>query len=223
MMNNNFKAFTLVEILIAMCLVAIVAVMLIPNIAQNSEKELLATQLKKAQNDVQQALLLMMAKNQGTLQAYCGGADSSACFIKELNEYLEAKVAYDNTSTELHLKGSPGESREAFCARNPVFINGKKADFKAHGGTSCNIFSAVNLKNGSTVSAQFNPACNTSGWDISAGFNSGNEYSLCGYIELDVNAEKGPNTVGKDIHYFWIIDKDGLLPLGEVDDTTRRL
>ena len=25
---------------------------------------------------------------------------------------------------------------------------------------------------------------------------------------------------GKDIHFFWIIDKDGFLPVGEVDNTT---
>ena len=26
--------------------------------------------------------------------------------------------------------------------------------------------------------------------------------------------------VKKDIHYFWIVDKDGLIPFGEIDNTS---
>ena len=59
MINNiKKKAFTLVELLLAMSLIAIISVMLIPNVAQNGEKELLATQIKKVNGDLQQAVLL---------------------------------------------------------------------------------------------------------------------------------------------------------------------
>ena len=39
-------------------------------------------------------------------------------------------------------------------------------------------------------------------------------------MEIDTNASKVPNIVGKDIHYFWIVDKDGLVPFGEIDNST---
>ena len=49
------KAFTLAELLITMLIFGILAVMIVPNVTQNAEKELFVTQLKKVQNDIQQA------------------------------------------------------------------------------------------------------------------------------------------------------------------------
>jgi len=227
MINNiKKKAFTLVELLIAMSLIAIVSVMLIPNVAQSGEKELLATQIKKVNGDLQQAVLLMMSQNLGTLTGFCSGDNANKCFIKELSRYLEHKVIFDETSTDLDLKGSPGKARADFCQRDVVYISGNNRQvaqvntpFASH---NCDLgIDAVHLKNGAMVSARFDPLCNTTGWDIDENFNTNRaDYNLCGYIEVDVNAEKGPNTIGKDIHFFWIIDKDGLLPVGEVDNTT---
>ena len=93
-LNKIKRAFTLAELLVAMLMFALIASMLIPNIAQNAEKNLFFTQIKKVQNDVQQALLVMMSENQGTLQAYCLGKQSNACFIGEIADRLETKVTY---------------------------------------------------------------------------------------------------------------------------------
>ena len=51
-------------------------------------------------------------------------------------------------------------------------------------------------------------------------YGTGINTTICGYLEIDVNASKAPNVVGKDIHYFWIVDKDGLVPFGEIDNFT---
>ena len=231
MINTNKKAFTLVELLIAMSLIAIISVMLIPNIAQSGEKELLATQIKKVNGDLQQAVLLVMAQNQGTLTGFCSGNNGNACFIKELSRYLEYKAVFDSTDLP-DVNGNPPNNNDenqpkqtvaydGFCNRELIYISGKEVTtpFNSQDCTDGN-FNAVHLKNGATVSARFDANCNgitNDNKDILTGFNTDNSYNLCGYIEVDVNSEKGPNTIGKDVHFFWIIDKDGLLPIGEVD------
>ena len=39
-----------------------------------------------------------------------------------------------------------------------------------------------------------------------------------GHLLVDVNGNKEPNTLGKDVFQFWIT-KYGIFPLGTVDDT----
>ena len=91
-MLNNKKAFTLIELLIAMLMVAILSVMLIPNIVKTGEKETFAAQLPKVQNDIQQALLLMMSQNSGSLQSFCTDQGPlTNCFIDEVAKNLPAE------------------------------------------------------------------------------------------------------------------------------------
>ena len=78
-LSHKKKAFTLAELLVAMLVFGVIAAMLIPNVSNNAEKNLFATQLLKVQNDVQQALLLLMSENQGTLQALCSGDSPNEC------------------------------------------------------------------------------------------------------------------------------------------------
>ncbi|MCR4880579.1 MAG: type II secretion system GspH family protein [bacterium] len=234
-MNNKNKAFTLAELLIAMLLFALLAVILVPNVTNNAEKELFSTQIKKIQNDVQQALLVMLTQNQGSLRMMCAGEGSSKCFIKEISEKLEKNVVYSNSDVTgcagQDLTNKKNERAQAclFKERKPQFMNKQNANFIVNGKNTT--FYAVNLKNGASVAAVFDPNCNkgtsSSGanitdWDISVvvdtvGIKPAN---ICGYMEIDVNAGKVPNVVGKDIHYFWIVDQDGIMPFGEVDKFT---
>ena len=62
-LSHKKKAFTLAELLVAMLVFGVIAAMLIPNVSNNAEKNLFATQLLKVQNDVQQALLLLMFRS----------------------------------------------------------------------------------------------------------------------------------------------------------------
>ena len=239
-MRNN-KAFTLAELLIAMLIFSLLAVILVPNVTANAEKELFATQLKKVQNDVQQALLVMLTQNQGSLRLMCpgGGADSNDCFVKEIGKILEKNVEYSNAVANDIIppcgdddSGKKKDDKVQACgfkARKPIYLNKENAQLIVNGGNDwAGAFNAVNLKNGASVATVFDPNCNkatnASGtkitdWEIddvvdTDGIKPAN---ICGYIEIDVNAGKLPNVVGKDIHYFWIVDQDGIVPFGEVD------
>ena len=223
------RAFTLAELLVAMFLFSFIAVLLIPNVTQNAEKSLFTTQLKKVQNDIQQAMLVMLTENQGTLQAMCSGREQSAneCFRNQLAKRLEYRVMYDGEADPENCNDNKSElmnackQKDAYEAREPRLLDKRTpANFDVNDNNS---YSAVNLKNGATVSVVFIPSCNgaVGGYSLGGGINTEVRTApakLCGYIEVDTNAAKEPNMVGKDIHYFWIIDKDGIVPFGELDD-----
>ena len=231
-LSHKKKAFTLAELLVAMLVFGVIAAMLIPNVSNNAEKNLFATQLLKVQNDVQQALLLLMSENQGTLQALCSGTSASECLKGLISEKLESKVEYSGAKEEtgcdekLKPDKNPCIQQAAFEARDPIFLNGDKPDemlsWKKTEGDYKG-YSAVNLTNGATVSVVFAPACTSTTQEGLTTFKADDDNlctKTCGYIEIDINAGKKPNIVGKDIHYFWIVDKDGLVPFGEIDDAT---
>ena len=257
----NKKAFTLVEILLAMFIIATVAVLIIPNVAATAERNLFVTQLKKTQNDLQQAMILMMSKNQGSLQAFCvGAADGGECLTLEIRHRLDTKIAYKERGVVDEQKDANGnpiahndqalpadinspddcptgletEARNAcyqyasYSLRRPqtiskILLSGieNAGGLLTHPAGLGDPFFAVNLANGSSVSTVFNPACDGTGTDFAAGvMPNGANFQVCGYMEVDLNAGKEPNMVGKDIHYFWIIDKDGIVPFGEIDGFT---
>lgn len=227
------RAFTLAELLVAMFLFSFIAVLLIPNVTQNAEKSLFTTQLKKVQNDIQQAMLVMLTENQGTLQAMCSSGNASKCFRNALAKKLEYRVMYDGGEKPDNCSDSKSElmnackQQEYYEERKPRLLDKRTpANFGVNDEKS---YSAVNLKNGATVSVIFDPNCQgpdtktaSIPYNLGAAATQTNVHTapakLCGYMEVDINAGKEPNMVGKDIHYFWIIDKDGIVPFGEIDE-----
>jgi len=227
---NKKKAFTLAELLVAMFVFAMISVLLIPNVVNNAEKNLFTSQLKAAHNNVQQGLLLIIAENQGTLQSFCTGSDPNACFLKQLvGEYdnnvktmskgkLSAKIIYGTNadSTDSDTASNPEKNasiqKTAFDNRNPLLL-----DKTTTPAIIPSTYIAANLANGASISPIFMPKCSarTKYDDVVEP-----ESNVCGVMEIDINAGKKPNIVGKDIHYFWIVDKDGLVPFGEIDNST---
>ena len=69
-------------------------------------------------------------------------------------------------------------------------------------------FAAINLKTGATV----RPIIIRDASDnICISDNC-----VIGALEVDLNGTKRPNVVGKDIHFFWIVNTDdGIVPWGE--------
>ncbi|MFH0701988.1 MAG: prepilin-type N-terminal cleavage/methylation domain-containing protein [bacterium] len=48
--------------------------------------------------------------------------------------------------------------------------------------------------------------------------NSSGSILFCGFITVDVNGFRGPNTIGKDIYFIWI-QENGIKPWGTKGDT----
>ena len=242
-MKKYNNGFTLVEMLVAMLLFALLAVMLIPNVTKNAEKNLFTTQASKVQNDVQQAFLWIISENQGSMKTACSsGADGRQCirnliagvpgntnFPKKLESYCSFGHGDANDRDKNNGRkdaSNPAKQDAAYLLRNPEFLNStveyNNAFQEGMFADDSSLYHAVYLKNGAYVSPVFLPGClNGANAAIANNFvkNAGNT-PVCGYVEVDLNGPKIPNIVGKDIHYFWITEKDGLVPFGEIDNLT---
>ncbi len=219
-----------------MLIFGIIAAMLIPNVASNAEKTLFVTQLKKVQNDIQQAMIVIMSENQGTLLGLCSDANASQCFRDEIvgsdTEFARRKGKLEkltnfgsdtlglgeagntcNDHSEKKDLANPCNQKRQYVNKNPLLLNKSRANQETLHDT--NNFFAANLTNGATMRVHYVSACN-----MAANLVGGDAgiTGLCGFIEVDLNAGKAPNTVGKDIHYFWINPKDGIIPFGEYDN-----
>ena len=130
--NNGF---TLVEMLIAMLLFAVISVMLIPNVTKNAERNLFVTQAKKVQNDVQQAFLWIISENQGSMKTACAsGADARQCMRNliagvpgdsGIPKKLESYCSFghdDNNDNGRKDTSNPAKQDVAYRTRNPELL-----------------------------------------------------------------------------------------------------
>lgn len=237
-LRKSYKAFTLFEILLAMLLMAIIAVAVLPGITKNAEQQLFVTQLKLVQNDLKQTMLILTAKNRGRLSNVIGNSTyntSNPLFPQQGGKdgYPQNQSAMDNLTFAYAIrsvldtncvyfqgakkdpgtdKTSPAKQAQLFAERNPHFITGKNDAQLLYGNGSKDVqpanFAALNLKTGATVRPIIirdasNRIC------IS-------DSCVIGALEVDLNGTKRPNVVGKDIHFFWIVNTDdGIVPWGE--------
>ncbi len=243
-MRKLHKGFTLFEILLAMLLMAIIAVSILPGITKNAEQQLFVTQLKKVQNDLKQAMLIISAKNRNSLANVFNNpvyhesnpmwptGSHSQLFPTKNNQERNLRFAYAiRSALDAHCvyyanagtfgeketgnkTTNPKEQAEIFANRNPHFMTGKDKNNQLYSGDKDSHtnnwpqpdnFAALNLKTGATVRPIITDT-NCRG-DI-----------VCGALEVDLNGAKRPNVVGKDIHFFWIVNNDdGIVPWGEND------
>ena len=241
-MKKSYRAFTLFEILLSMLLMAIIAVSILPGITKNAEQQLFVTQLKKVQNDLKQAMLIISARNKNDIRrvfnnpAYGannplfppagnrqpGNALNNYTFALAIRSALDAHSVYfagDDRTTGNQIT-SPSEQAQLFANRNPHYMDlNKTVLYNEQNGQIANFtppanFAALNLKNGATVRVVIRDNN-----DRNCNTPEGGVNNVCGYLEVDLNGVKRPNVVGKDIHNFWIVNNDdGIVPWGENDN-----
>ena len=185
-MNINIKnnpAFTLAEVLITLLIIGVVASLVIPAIIQDTQNAELKAGWKKAYSDISQATM--------KIQMDLGGVISFTDSYDMRNYYIPY-LSYTKSCSGANWGGN--------CWHKPGGI-------RFYGGT---YFTASNmddtfsdnptviLSNGNLVMfARWN--CDTTGF--------------CGWISVDVNGFKGPNTIGKDVFRIWVL-KNQIQPEG---------
>ena len=195
------KAFTLAEILITLTVIGVIAALTIPTLLQNTNQAEFKVALKRDFADLQQATLSIKNDAGGSLvNAFRNGTGDAKDSENLKNAYRE-KLSY--------IKDCSG------TADNGGITNG--------GASTLGCWHTSNnwkYLNGSTI-----PGSNTPGLILSNGTlayfgmyksdcsRPDGDYTVCGYIDFDVNGFKKPNTVGKDIFELALTDS-GLIPTG---------
>jgi len=216
-------AFTMAEILLSLTIIGVVAAITLPSLTGNINERTWNTQRKALYARISQAIALMPALNGfGTVAA----ATSSASAVDTAAETFVASglskvLKINNVCDNAHLAdcGVPTSYTDMAGTQKtlPTTLHGLNAWFSlvTYNGSS---YSASNTKavafetqNGESIVAYYNQNCRTEylneeslSWngDVS-GFP---EAIMCLNFIYDLNGNKGPNSVGKDIGFITVFN-----------------
>ena len=179
------NAFTLAEVLITLGIIGVVAAMTMPTVLNNIQDKQYKSAFKKQYSAVSQAMLKVYA-DEGTTyeQIEWQNLSKYVCKVGKQLKYLKSGLKCDEI---LQIEGDVGDPNLGLSKNVKWHSEGQWYD-----------------KTGKKMST--NPAFNRYTFLLSDGaminFNSVNQ------IFIDVNGFKKPNTIGKDIFYCFLPDKE---------------
>lgn len=180
------KGFTLAEVLITLGIIGVVAALTIPTLMKNTQDQEFKSAWKKQYSTLEQASKLYLQEN----STFLGVTDYSDA----LQPYLKT-IQYCGTHASTEGCWIPSGANFKFDHSGAAFIpnNGSNNDLGRAQG--------LILNDGTFVSTYYgSPTCAWAGL-------------ACGWIIVDVNGAKAPNTVGRDVYGVWVL-ADKIVPLG---------
>ena len=191
------KAFTLAEVLITIVIIGMVCSMTLPALINKINMKHYIAQLKEDYSILSQAHNALTAEN-GNF------AYSIEHCAKESNQSTRNSCFRDTFATKFKSirKCEEPYSTDKKTSCFPEFSKIKHLNGTPASTNYLNISSStIVLANGSVLLFYLDSA--TCAFDYEGQFN----YKRCGWITLDVNGLKKPNTFGKDIYILYVMDK----------------
>ena len=196
---KRIKAFTLGELLTTLMIIGVIAALTIPSINQNTNNSELATGCLKAYSIISQGINLM----------------------KE--SYGPVGFGTKWNSSDILWKGKSGNYKEGFVAQfNTVKVDGSSTakcydeEMKYLNGSTASSTTGYTMITTDGMCINYaTGGCDNKG--IADGNPSPSDKHLTncmGRFLVDVNGEKGPNVIGRDIYFFLLIKGVGVLPAG---------
>jgi prepilin-type N-terminal cleavage/methylation domain-containing protein len=200
--------FTLAEVLITLLIIGIIASIVIPGLIADTQQAELKTAWKKTFSDFSQATKLVLADNGGSMRGLCGGVPTYQpdCLKNAYKQYLNyTKVCDNGTAYEggcFHPRNYPYiDSIKWLNGASHIWINTYPPFADGNSG--------LILSNGQLVVFYYQDSSCSSGPGAAVDGYS----NSCGWITIDVNGFKSPNTVGKDIFSVDLLE-NGIKPTG---------
>lgn len=195
------SGFTLAEVLITLGIIGVVAAMTIPTLINNTQNAQLIVALKKDASIIYSAFSNVLQDNGGSVKGvFTGDIAASEAFKEAMKANL--KYVKDCSGTNTYGgTGNGGSTDGCWASANKWF------DINNNSKPSMDRPSLV-LADGSFLYFGINTT------DCSTDLSSVNyNYKRCGYIGIDVNGNKGPNIISKDIFSFSVLP-DRIIPEG---------
>lgn len=181
--QKNKLAFTLAEVLITLLIIGVISSIVIPAIVQDSQNAELKSAGKRAYSSLSDAARLIRNDGGGTIApGFTSVDDMKNNFAKYLSV---AKVCAPG-----QYFGNCWNSVGAYCGDMTPCNSGIYQS--TAWWTSSTAYSTMVLNNGSCVIFEWNSGYN-------GNCNGSDGAGVCGRIYIDVNCNKGPNTVNKDV------------------------
>lgn len=196
------NGFTLAEVLITLGILGVVVAMTMPSLIQNYREKEYTTKLKKFYSVMENAGRLV-EEEYGSVDTW----DLSNSFVEDdssTQEEIDKKTNSINTFWARYGEFIGMSSRQKYGEALTVYGMDKKSVL------SNTLKSFWALNDGIVIRSTWLQTNNT----------SCSENNKCGDLSVDLNGDKGPNAVGRDI-FFFEITKNGIKPLGYKGDTSR--
>ncbi|MDD3149256.1 MAG: prepilin-type N-terminal cleavage/methylation domain-containing protein [Candidatus Gastranaerophilales bacterium] len=195
---TNKIGFTLAETLIVIAIIGIIASIVTPMLFGTTSDAELKAAWKKSYSDLTQATLMIIADNGGTLAGAFPGDNAGTEDLK--NAYaLKLNIIKDCSGTSAFGGTGSGATAEG------CWYSGANSWYYLNNTGIGNITNpGLILNNGSLVRFSVEKS--------NCSYVSG-DYTRCGWINIDINGFKKPNTIGKDIFAMSIIS-NALIPYG---------
>ena len=193
------KAFTLSEVLITLGIIGIVAAMTIPTLMTKIQKHQVETQLKETYSVIQQAMRNAQGEGSDLSNVF---QDKSDTAIKSwFEEFILPNIKITNVC--YNTPGCWHKYNEAHA------LNGEKYiwDYPNNIGWGINIITFTIPKGAYFNMDSYSKLSCTSVFGI-------NTDTSCLVVIFDVNGDKKPNVIGKDI-YMVVQTENGLVPAGK--------
>ena len=210
-------AFTMAEILLSLTIIGVVAAITLPSLTGNINERTWNTQRKALYARFSQAIMLMPALNgYGTLteESSSGAGDAidtaAETFVTNgLAKVLKINNICDNDHLPdcgipekmINLVGTTIDTPKKLSD-----LNANNISFNYSDGSQSQSISLIDTKaaafetgNGESILAFYNPVCRGS---LNESMMMNPQLTMCANFVYDLNGNKGPNTVGKDIGFI---------------------
>jgi len=193
--------FTLAEVLVTMGIIGVVAAMTTPMLVGNVQRQGYAAALRSTVTDLENAFTMAIV-NEDVDNLY--GTQMWANAPITMNS-ANRQVFVDNLGQILKINGADGNNNGVtYYTSRGLHSHGLTANGRTHNVAIDRIennYIPINLKNGAVMFIRtFNEA-------------NGGEINAADII-IDVNGADAPNTMGRDIHPFYLASNGTMLPCG---------
>lgn len=187
------KAFTLAEVLITLAIIGVIAAITIPTLMQKTQDQEFKSKLRKEYSVLSQAQELLETESGGNFaDAFSNISGTGGLLLKNT---FKQKLLYFKECD----RNDGGNLNICFPAQASIkLLNGASA-----GGAYLASDATVGLllKDGTSLAFGGN---GTGGDTCTASTGTPGYSNNCGYVIVDVNGIKPPNTWGRDIYIFFI-------------------
>ncbi len=214
---KKFNAFTMAEILLSLTIIGVVAAITLPSLTGNVNERVWNTQKKALYARFSQALALMPQMNgYGTYDSASSKDTAAEAFLTDgLSKVIKINNICDAThladcgipTSYTNLAGSAKTFPTKLSELNSMFTGSYDDNGSTEGG---NIYenpqkdidtkaAAFETQNGESIAVFYNPQCQA---DLAETVWHYSQPKMCANFIYDLNGNKGPNAVGKDIGFI---------------------
>ena len=215
-------AFTMAEILLSLTIIGVVAAITLPSLTGNINERTWNTQRKALYARFSQAIALMPALNgYGVLkeESSAGASDAEDTAAETfVTSGLSSVLKINNICDNEHLEDCGIVSKITTLAGSQIDfpdtmgnLNSLMVGTRATSTESISILdtkaAAFETQNGESIAVYYNPNCVGDLQNLTWGGSTGyfGQTRVCANFIYDLNGNKGPNTVGKDIGFMTLM------------------